>query len=330
MRGETEPGLVALTVRICSFAALVGAVVAIMIFTGAHMLGSTPGFTQSAEKTNRTTYATAILGGESIEVALYRPPGCDGRRLLFVFHGYERDAVSYLKSARRIARETCMTVVAPRFDRERFPSWRYQRAGVKRGEGGIDMTSCIGPLVMELVDWARQHLGGPHAEYVLFGHSAGAQMLSRLAAYYPLLAPFRIVIANPSSHVTPFLTERVPYGFRAAGSPAQQKEMLRRYLARPITLYLGGDDVGEFRLLTNRAARRQGENRLERGRAVYKEAAQVAAQEGWPFNWRLVEARGVGHSGRGMLRAPEAAIAINQSSGLPSNERAPFRSNGLP
>lgn len=301
--------------------ALYGAAIATMTFLGALMLGNEGSYAQSSDDSKRISFSTTTLGGESIEVGLYRPPNCSGSRLLIVFHGYERDAASYLRSARRVARELCMTVVAPRFDRERFPNWRYQRAGAKRGADGIDLSRCIGPLIEELVDWSKQQLNRPDARYALFGHSAGAQMLSRVAAYCPLPGPHRIVIANPSSHVTPMLTERVPYGFKGAGAPAQKRELLRRYLAQPITLYLGGGDVGDHRLLSNRAAQRQGANRLERGRSVYTNAAQIAANEGWDFNWRLVEAPGIGHFGRGMLRAPEAGTAIDPDPAKPWHVR---------
>ncbi len=296
---------------------LFGAIVALLTMIGVQMLASEPSRARTNDTTKRVTFTTVTLGGESIEVGIYRPRGCKGDRLLFVFHGYERDAGSYLRSARRIARELCMTVVAPRLDQERFPSWRYQRAGVGRGADGIDLTQSIGPLIAELVDWARKNVTKPDADYVLFGHSAGAQMLSRVAAYHPLPGPLRIVIANPSSHVAPSLKERVPYGFRAAGAPPLESELLKRYLAQPITLYLGSDDVGEFRLLKNRAAQRQGTNRLERGRAIYQQAVRISAQNGWTLNWRLVEAPGIGHSGRGMLRAPEAAAAISPGPAQP-------------
>lgn len=296
---------------------LFGAIIALLTMIGVQMLASEPSRAQTNDTTKRVTFTTVTLGGESIEVGIYRPRGCKGDRLLFVFHGYERDAGSYLRSARRIARELCMTVVAPRLNQERFPSWLYQRAGVGRGAAGIEQTHSLGPLIAELVDWARTNVTKPDADYVLFGHSAGAQMLSRVAAYHPLPGPLRIVIANPSSHVAPSLKERVPYGFRAAGAPPLESELLKRYLAQPITLYLGSDDVGEFRLLKNRAAQRQGANRLERGRAIYQQAVRISAQNGWTLNWRLVEAPGIGHSGRGMLRAPEAAAAISPGPAQP-------------
>lgn len=320
MREGAQRVFVALTALSCRSPLPFGVALATMTTIGVQMLSSTPGSAQSGERAKRITFATATLGGENIDVGLYRPTGCEGGALLIVFHGYERDAEHYLKSARRIAREKCMTVVAPRFDKERFPRWRYQRAGVKRGEGDIDLSMCIGPLVAELVDWAKRQLNSPHADYVLFGHSAGAQMLSRLSAYCPLQGPSRIVIANPSSHVAPTQAQRVPYGFKAAGSPAQQNEFLRRYLAQPITIYLGGDDIGEFRMLNNRAAQRQGRNRLERGRTIYDQARRLAEQNGWTLNWRLVEAPGVGHSGRGMLRAPIASAALASSAAQPLPE----------
>lgn len=277
---------------------------------GDMMLNQNAGSARGNDKKRLIEYRTAVIGSETIDVAIYRPRTCDGERLMLVFHGYERDATTYLKSARRIGRELCLTVIAPRFEVERFPSWRYQRAGVKRSATGIDLSLCIGPLIAELVEWARRVESRPDAEVILFGHSAGAQMLSRVAAYCPLDDPRRIVIANPSSYVTPSMSERVPYGFKAIGDKERSRELLRRYLEQPITIYLGTSDVGVYRLLMNRAAMRQGENRHARGVRIFEKATRIAQLNGWKLNWRLVEASGVGHSVRDMLRAPEAARAL--------------------
>lgn len=277
---------------------------------GLEMINPSSNEALAHDMTKHIRFTTAVLGAEPVDIGIYRPLSSRDQKLLIVFHGYERDADSYLRNARWIARALHMTVVAPRFDKERFPNWRYQRGGVRIGAHGLDLTESIVPMVTDLVDWARRDVGWPDADVVLFGHSAGAQMLSRVAAYAALPPSLRIIIANPSSYVVPSLTERVPYGFRSAGGPALQIDMLRTYLARPITIYLGDDDVGKARLLTNRAAQRQGANRLKRGRRIFKQGKRVAQANNWEFNWRLVESSGVGHSARGMLRAAEAINAL--------------------
>ncbi len=249
----------------------------------------------------------------AIEVFTYRPPACREPALLFVFHGLRRRAESLRDRAIGIARQACLFVFAPRFDSARFPNWRYHRAGVFDAGRIKPATEWTAPLVDALVDQARDHVGQRRAALYLFGHSAGAQLLSRIAAYAPPADVARIVIANPSVYVAPLLDEPVPYGFDGLFSPAGTRAPLRRYLALPITIYLGQRDVGDKHLVKNAAAMRQGANRLQRGRRIFHQARRVAQAHDWPFNWRLVEAPGVGHSSAGMLRAP----ALVQALGLP-------------
>lgn len=55
---------------------------------------------------------------------------------------------------------------------------------------------------------------------------------------------------------------------------------------------------------------RQGANRYERGQHAFRAAQALAAERGWPFNWRLAEVPGVGHSAARMFASTEAANAF--------------------
>ena len=55
---------------------------------------------------------------------------------------------------------------------------------------------------------------------------------------------------------------------------------------------------------------RQGANRYERGTQIFQAARELAKNKGWDFNWRLVEAPGVGHSARRMYANPQVDAAI--------------------
>lgn len=55
---------------------------------------------------------------------------------------------------------------------------------------------------------------------------------------------------------------------------------------------------------------RQGKNRLVRGEQVFRLAEKSADAEGLEFNWKLVHAKDVGHSGGGRLRADEMIEAL--------------------
>jgi pimeloyl-ACP methyl ester carboxylesterase len=253
---------------------------------------------------------TAYLREGPITVYTYRPTGCEKPSLLFVFHGLGRNASSYRNSARELADRKCMIVFAPLFDRERFPTWRYQRGGIVQDQKLLRKEQWTVSLVAELVAWARLEEGMPSAPYYLFGHSAGGQFLSRVAAFDPPRDAAQIVIANPSTYVLPSTSEPVPFGLGRVFGPTEGERQLSTYLDLPITIYLGDDDTGDEDLSQFPEAVRQGGNRLERGRFVFDSAKSMARANGRNFRWRMVTASDVGHTARGMLQADEAIKAF--------------------
>jgi pimeloyl-ACP methyl ester carboxylesterase len=253
-----------------------------------------------------TGEATATLGDTSLEVFTYRPAGCAPAGLLLVFHGLDRNASTYRDDAESLADRFCLLVAAPLFDREWFPTWRYQRGGIVRDGKVRDSTLWTGWFVVKLADWLRQQEAKPDMPYWVIGHSAGAQFLSRFAAFIPNQAR-RIVIANPSTWVLPSLADAPPYGFR--GVPSAET-LLQRYLAAPVTVLLGQEDTGSKNLVENDAAEAQGATRFARGESTFHQAEAVARQHGWPFNWRLVEVPGVGHNAKSIFASPQAADAL--------------------
>ncbi|MDX2290299.1 MAG: hypothetical protein NW217_15960 [Hyphomicrobiaceae bacterium] len=258
----------------------------------------------------RSDRHTVLAGGVPVTVYTFQPAGCAGGDILLLLAGYERNARDYRRSARALATRACLTVVAPELDQERFPRAIYQRAGIVPGDDETATRNCISPVIADIIAWSRRRMTRASASTVLFGHSAGAQLLSRLTAYCPLPEPRRIVIANPSSHVWPDMTEAAPFGFGQLTGHLGAPAALAAYLAQPITIYLGTSDTENDRLDQSRRAMRQGINRYERGRNVFTAAQKVARDRGLPFNWRLVEARGIGHDHKGMLGAPDALEAI--------------------
>src|SRR5262245_12074814 len=89
---------------------------------------------------------TIALGNRRMSVFTYRPD-CADLSLLLVFHGQSRAAKGYRDAAVPIADRLCMIVVAPLFDREHFPSWRYQRGGIVRKDSVRDPRRWTGNIV---------------------------------------------------------------------------------------------------------------------------------------------------------------------------------------
>lgn len=250
---------------------------------------------------------TVELRGLPFDVFTYRP-NCPSAGILLVFHGLSRNAAGYRNVARSLGDRTCMIVVAPLFDAERFPSWRFQMGGLVYQRALQPPSDWTGQFVLDLVAWVRQQEGQP-LPYSMIGHSAGGQFLSRLAAFTQTEAR-RIVIANPSTYVFAALQTKAPFGLGGVYSPKMAEAQLKRYLQTPVTIFLGQEDVGEEELNESPAARAQGESRYARGLNAYRTAQTLAQSRGWTFNWRLVELAGVGHNTVKMFASANAVEAL--------------------
>jgi pimeloyl-ACP methyl ester carboxylesterase len=234
-----------------------------------------------------------------------------------LFHGNSRNATDHRDFAIDFANRQALTVIVPLFDKARFPNSSYQRGNIAAKSGSARQCVKVLPrkewtveLVAPLIEWARQREKRPDLPVFLFGHSAGGQFLSRVAAYELPPGVERLVIANPSTYVMPTADEDAPYGFGGLCRGAALTDKLRQYLAAPVTIFLGLDDASDEDLTQNHPAVRQGNSRLERGRRVFKMARRLAKEHEWVFNWRLIYAEGVGHTTRGMLNAKEVKEAF--------------------
>ncbi len=251
-----------------------------------------------------------MAASNPITAFTYKPSGYVNGPLLVVFHGVDRNAEEYRNHAISMAEKFKVMVVAPEFDQRRFTSERYQRGGVLRNGKAQPQAQWTYAIVHRLVAHVRDIEGRPELPYYLIGHSAGGQFLARMAAFSPGEAS-RIVVANPSSLLFP--TREMPYGYGFGGLPEHlsSDDVLRSYLASPLTLYLGtGDTAAIANFDDSSTAMLQGLSRVERGRACFAMARKLAAQKKWAFNWRKIETRGVGHSAPQMFAAKEVKQAL--------------------
>ncbi len=254
-------------------------------------------------------YRVLRVDGMSIEVFTYKPAKYTDGSLLMVFHGVDRNPDDYRDAAKPIGDRLGMLVVAPMFDKSRFPNAQYQMAGVANQRELQPREKWTATLALNLTDTIRREEGRPEMPYAMIGHSAGGQFLARLAAMAPGQAK-RIVIANPSSYTFPTLGEAYPFGLGGATAKLADHAFLQRYLKAPITVYLGTADTGDHNRDDGAEALRQGANRYERGKNFFQQGKALAEQKGWEFGWRLVEVEGVGHSSKRMFSSRQVQEAL--------------------
>lgn len=264
-------------------------------------------------------------GTTDLEAFTYRPANWRGERILFVMHGVLRNADEYRDHAVSMADRFGALVVAPRFDAERFPSRAYQRGGVLREDGTVASSAdWTYSRIPELFAAIRSRTGKNDAQLFVIGHSAGGQFVMRMSAFLDIGA-VRLVAANPGSALLPTRTAEFGYGFGGLPDALANDERLRGYLAAPLTIYLGtADDAPDENFDDSAAAMQQGAGRHQRGLALFWSAKTLAAERGWSFGWRLVEAPGVGHDHERMFDHANCELALfGASAAVPGASSAP-------
>lgn len=251
------------------------------------------------------------IGGTKLELYTYKPASYDGQKMIMVFHGVLRNADAYRDHSVGMGDRFKALIVTPKFDAERFPSIRYQRGGILKQDGSAapseEWTYAFIPKIFESV---RQMEGKPAMKYWLIGHSAGGQFVGRMCAFQDTGAE-RYVAANPSSW--PFPTRALDYGYGFGGLPEvlSNDEMIKKFLARPLTIYLGtADNTPDSDTDMSDGALVEGAARYQRGKAFFQFAKTVSERKKWPCNWTIVEAEGVNHDHEKMFNHPSCEKAL--------------------
>lgn len=137
-------------------------------------------------------------------------------------------------------------------------------------------------------------------KYDIFGHSAGGQILSRMALYQPRSKANRIIAANSGSYTLPSFEYDFPIGLGASNF---NETSLNQSFSAQLTILVGEqDNDGETRgtLLHTPTLDKQGLGRLSRGKYFYEAAQTQANRLNTEFKWQLHLVEGIGHESKEM------------------------------
>jgi hypothetical protein len=98
-----------------------------------------------------------------------------------------------------------------------------------------------------------------------------------------------------------------PHSLRGTGTSFTQAD-INAWFGFPLTIHIGLEDLAE--LERNNAVNAQGDTRATRTRFFYNFGKAAAEAQGVPFNWRLYEFEGVGHSARPKIIHPDFGAAV--------------------
>lgn len=259
-----------------------------------------------------------------VKIYYYVPSGFNAASspLLFAMHGSGRTALSCLKVWEGTAADRNVLVMAPEFTKELYNNARYQFGGVSSSSSEyIPQPDSLWTynIIEEAFDVFRTAKGSGMEKYDISGHSAGGQFTHRFLLNMPDARVNRAVGSNAGSYTVPD-PKGISDGTATYGFPYSIKDMnvgkeqLRKFFARDFTVHLGTADLAttveeDENLPVSAGAEAEGACRYERGHFFYDRARRVADSLGMPFNWKLVEVKGVGHSSSKMVQAAGTGAA---------------------
>lgn len=257
----------------------------------------------------------APLAQKPIVVYYYIPTKGDitKMKVLFSMHGAQRTSAPGLENWKPFAQKEGVVIIAPEFRKPYYQENEYQFGGIMTQRLGTELApeeSWTYNLVEILFDLFKKETGNKSEHYDMFGHSAGGQFVHRFLLSTPNARVNKAVAANPGNWTFLFADGLVAesgtvYGwpYSVKNTPMSDESHLKAFLARDLTVHLGTEDTavsGQY-VPTDEAALAQGKYRYDRGLNFFQHAKDLAAEKGWKFNWKIVEVKGAGHSGKEMV-----------------------------
>lgn len=253
---------------------------------------------------------TNARNGKQVTVHYYHPKTLKKNSpVLFVMHGAGRNGGPYRDTWVEHADKYNVLVLAPEYSDEIYPGfWNYNLAGmindvkVNKERTGIESYNInlkkeewILNDFDEIFDAVKDSLQLKVNTYDMFGHSAGGQILHRLAMYKPESKANRILASNSGWYTVPDTASVFPYGLK--NSIANDKLMTKAFKTQLIVFLGEKDNENEKRgdLVRSAEVDVQGTYRLARGNYFYEKAKQYAKQLRVDLKWKLVTVPDVGH-----------------------------------
>lgn len=241
-----------------------------------------------------------------ITVNVHRPASfTPDSPLLMVMHGRNRNGDEYRDFFVPDSERRGFLVFAPTFPEARYTHEEYNYANMVDARGAmLPRAGWLFPVLDAVFRDVRERAGSRRDKFFVFGHSAGSQLVHRMATFGWIESIERAIAANAGSYTLPLRGEAFPFGLD--GVPVTDDD-LRKLFSRPLTIQLGDADVDpDHRHLPREpGAMRQGPYRFARGQHYFQTAQRESARLGVALKWRLAIAPGIAHSGQNM--APFAA-----------------------
>lgn len=225
-----------------------------------------------------------------ISARVIMPSGPVTNPPIVAIHGISRDSDAVVDAFLEASMDRRRIVIVPHFDKKHWPV--FQRiTGRHRPDLG---------LLAILAALRQDGILGNQA-FDLFGYSGGAQLAHRFSMLFPEKVN-ELHLGAAGWYTLPDRNLPYPLGLGKGGNTRKSwhhlmANGLRQYLDRPITVYIGEQDVKEDRSLRSDTLlnQTQGRNRLERAQRYVDLVAQHQTGVDLPVTARLEVLADCGH-----------------------------------
>jgi pimeloyl-ACP methyl ester carboxylesterase len=153
-----------------------------------------------------------------------------------------------------------------------------------------------------LFDFFKAKLKLSTSNYRLYGHSGGSQFVHRYLLLSNDIRIEKAAMANAGFYT--FLDDEITYPFGTKKMKISDERIKWFYrLKGGVFLGSADNDSNHESLPRMRKARKQGKNRLERGKNFFEDLVKYGVDNNLPFRWRFQIVSNVGHSNIGMSMA---------------------------
>jgi len=267
--------------------------------------------------------------GDSITIFYHRPANFTrSSEILMVIPGAGRNGDDYRDSWIEESEKYSVLIISPSYPEKEYNYGDYHLGGIvknldlskgvsfKKGTNQVHIDENVIEFNVNenIEDWifsdfdrifklVKKATKSKQRKYDMFGHSAGGQILHRLALLYPNSKADRILASNAGTYTFPDYNTSFPFGMENVG--IQQKK-LKKSFKKKLVLFLGELD-NDFeirgRMLRSETADKQGTNRLDRGKKFYNFSEELSKKSGMKYNWKLEIIPNVGHNKNKMAKA---------------------------
>lgn len=205
-------------------------------------------------------------------------------KVLFIIHGNSRDVKKYLNLWLEDAKDKNVILVAPHFTKENYPNFGTLQIAKSSGKILNDQSNNLTNSISSFFTYFKSKYNLESSTYRIFGFSAGSQFVHRYLMYGKDTGTEKAVLGSAGWYT--FLNEeKYPYGTK---NMPIEKERYEWFLSRRVLFILGNkdNDPNHPTLNLSKGAKKQGNNRYERGQNYFDNLLNFSQKNKIPFRWR--------------------------------------------